>query len=235
MKNRILFLDLETTANKGWTWGKFEQNVIKFDEEYSLLCFAYKWSDGSKTKTIGLNDFKTNQQINLVIELRKLLDEAELVCGHNLDRFDLRMANTFILKAGLTPPSPYKTIDTLKIARNKFRFNSNRLNDLGEYLGIGCKKETGGFQLWLDCIAGDKKAWVKMKKYNSNDVDLLEKVYLKLRPWATNINVNISKGLLCPTCGSAELQKRGHSTTIKGIFQRLQCTDCGHWTQEKIC
>jgi hypothetical protein len=232
MKNRILYLDIETTANKGWTWGKFEQNVIKFEEEYNLLCFAYKW-EGGKTQVVGLNDFKGNH-LRLVIELRKILDEAELICGHNLDRFDLRMANTFIIKYGLTPPSPYKTIDTLKLARNKFRFNSNRLNDLGEFLGIGSKKETGGFQLWLDCLNGDEVAWKKMKGYNKNDVDLLEKVYLKLRPWATNINVNISKGLLCPTCGSGNLQRRGHSTTIKGLFQRLQCQNCGHWTTERI-
>jgi uncharacterized protein YprB with RNaseH-like and TPR domain len=232
MKNRILFFDIETTPNKGYCWGSWKQNIIKFEEEYNLLCFAYKW-DGGRTKVIGLDDFNWNN-LKLVKELRNLLDECEICCGHNVDRFDIRMANTFFLKYGLTPPSPYKTIDTLKIARRRFRFNSNKLNDLGVFLGVGKKKDTGGFDLWTDCMKKDKTAWKKMKSYNKNDVNLLEKIYLRLRPWATNINVNISKGLLCPTCGSNKLQKRGHSITIKGLFQRYQCTDCGHWLQERI-
>ncbi len=228
MKSKILYIDIETSPNLGYCWGYWEQNIIRFKQEYDLLCFAYKW-EGEKTKVIGLDDFKGNK-LKLVMELRRLLDEAEIIIGHNLDKFDLRMANTFIVKYGLTPPSPYKTIDTLKLARNKFRFNSNRLNDLGEFFKLGTKKETGGFQLWLDCMADDKKAWRKMKAYNKNDVDLLEKIYKRLRPWITsNINITQQRGL-CPICGSDKLQSRGWSITIKSKSKRYQCTDCGKWT-----
>ena len=44
----------------------------------------------------------------------------------------------------MPPPSPYKTIDTLKIARKYFGFNSSKLDDLGRVLGAGEKVRHGG-------------------------------------------------------------------------------------------
>ena len=149
-------------------------------------------------------------------------------CAHNGDKFDIKMANSFFIKYGLTPPSPYKSIDTLKIAKKIFRFNSNKLNDLGEYLGIGKKINTGGFQLWLRCLRGEKSAWAKMKRYNKQDVVLLEKVYNKLVPWD---NSNTEMGFVCPICGSTNLQKRGWNINKIYKSQRYQCRDCGRWSQ----
>ena len=233
---RIAFIDIETAPNLGYTWAKYEQNVIAFKKEWFMLSFAVKWAGADKVKTYGLPQFEGYENdraddSNLVAKLWSVLDEADLVVAHNGDRFDLRKANARFLQHGLTPPSPYKTVDTLKLARKYFALTSNKLDDIAKVLGLGKKAETGGFQLWLDCMAGDEKAWRKMLRYNANDVVLLEKVYECLRPWhATHPDTHFGA---CYACGSGRLTRRGFEFGNGKKHQRLQCQGCGKWSSEK--
>lgn len=224
--DKVLLVDLETSPNLAYTWAMYEQNVLSIVNERDLLSFSYKWEGDKSVKVHSLNECGIK---DLVSKLHKLFDEAEIIIAHNGDGFDIKMANTFFIKHGFKPPSPYKTIDTLKIARNKFKFNSNHLNDLGEYLGLGKKVSTGGFGLWLGCLKGDKKSWELMRKYNKQDVVLLEKVYQKLRSWGNNLP-NVKIGMVCPACGSSKLQSRGYLMTKVYKTQRLQCQECGKWS-----
>lgn len=245
-KFRIAFIDIETSPNLGWTWGKYEQNVIEFQQEWFLLSFSVKWAGESKPKTYALPDFpgyvkdKTNDR-ELAMKLAEVLDEADLVVAHNGDRFDIKKINTRLLIHNIHPPSPYKTLDTLKLAKKYFGFNSNKLNDICHLLGFGRKLQTGGFDLWLKCYEGDVKAWAKMKKYNAHDVVLLEKVYNKFRAWhSTHPNITLKQQntkYLCPACGSPKTQQRGWYYISKYRVKRHQCTSCGKWSKgerEKI-
>ncbi len=110
---------------------------------------------------------------------------------------------------------------------SRFKFSSNKLNDLGEYLGVGKKVDTGGFKLWLGCMNGEKKSWLLMEKYNIQDVNLLEAVYQKLIPWADNTPL-MKDGLVCNKCGG-EVQFRGAYITRTHIGKRYQCKKCGSW------
>lgn len=223
---KILLVDIETSPNLAYVWEKYEQDVLSFEKERELISFAYKWL-GKSVKVHCLGDCNAK---TLTGKLHTLFNKADVIITHNGDKFDIKMANSFFVHHNLLPPSPYKTIDTLKIARSKFRFNSNKLNDLGQYLNVGRKIETGGFKLWLECLRGNKRAWKKMKRYNKRDVDLLEKVYLRLRPWATNTPDINPSGIICPTCGSAKVQKRGFNINKVFRSQRFQCMTCGHWS-----
>jgi DNA polymerase elongation subunit (family B) len=240
-KTKILYLDIENSPNLSYTWGKYDQDVIDFKQEWYIMSFAYKW-DGEKVRVAALPDYKAYKKdrtddAELVEDLWHLLDEADVVIGHNVDRFDLRKINTRFLAHGLTLPSSYKTVDTLKVARKMFLMNSNKLDHLAKYLGLGEKVHTGGFSLWLECMGGDMKAWAKMKLYNQHDVTLTEKVYKKLLPFITNHpNTNLYNGTThnCPSCGSSKVQKRGHSVTRVGKRDRFQCQSCGSWSQGEI-
>jgi len=224
---KVLLFDIETSPNIGYCWGKYEQDIIKFVEERTVICFAYKWLDKKTVKAHSLRDMTPRQ---LAVKLHSLFDDADVIVGHNGDAFDIKMSNSFFLLHGLAPNSPYKTADTLKIARSKFKFNSNKLNDLGQFLGLGKKVETGGFQLWLDCMANKTRGWNKMIKYNKQDVVLLEEVYIKLRSWATTTpNLVEKRGNICPTCGSNKVHHRGWNLTQTYKKQRLQCRECGRW------
>lgn len=242
MDKKILLFDIETAPNLGYTWSKYEQNVIEFERDWYMLCFAAKWLGSKKVTVVSLPDFKLYKKDKeddkeVVKALWKLFDEAEVLIAHNGNRFDIKKANARFLSLGMEPPSPYQKIDTLTEARKYFKFDSNKLDDLGNYLGVGRKVETGGFSLWKGCMQGDMKSWRKMLRYNVQDVKLLEEVYLKLRPWMiSHPNLNLlDNGLkLCPICGSPKVQKRGFSYTRVSTFQRWQCRSCSGWSRSRL-
>ena len=238
---KIFIFDIENSPNISYTWGMYEQNVIDFKQEYYILSFAYKWLGEKTTKAYSLPDFKTYKKDKtndkeLMKVLWKLLDEADIVVGHNSDRFDIRKTNARFIAHGMTKPSPYKTVDTLKAARKYFFFNSNKLSHLCTNLGIGQKISTGGFGLWLKCMDGDMKAWKKMVRYNKHDVTITEKLYLTLRPWIENHPNRAlmdGKERACPTCSSPKVIKNGFVYSRVGIYQKWICKNCGAWPQSR--
>lgn len=180
-----------------------------------MLSFSSK-ERGKRPVTWALPDFSLykNSPFSdkvLVEALWHVLDGADLIVGHNIDKFDLKRINAQFLLHGLTPPSPYKTVDTLKLIKKVFAFNSNKLDDLCKALGIGQKVKHYGFELWLGCMRGDPKSWALLKKYNAKDVILSEKFYDRIRAWDDthpNITLDTNQSLRCPVCGS-KTQKRG--------------------------
>jgi len=235
MRNpKILVFDIETAPNLGYTWGKYEQNVIQFKDDWYILCFAAKWLGEKKVITSKLTDFKIfnedkKDDFQVVKELWKLLDEADVVIAHNGDKYDIKKSNARFIYHGLPAPSSYQSIDTLKLAKKYFGFSSNKLDDLGKFFKIGKKVEHEGFELWLKCMIGDKTAWKHMIKYNIQDIILLEKLYYKFLPWITNHpNLGLYQGKMCacPNCGSTNLMKNGLRYNKTTVHQRWRCKEC---------
>lgn len=233
---RIALFDIETAPNLAYVWGVWEQDVIEIERDWYMLSFAYKWLDKQKIYTHALPDyprFKSDKHddSDLVKELWRVFDAADIVIAHNGDRFDVRKANARFIEHGLKPPTPYKQIDTLKIARKHFKFDSNRLDDLGRYLGVGRKIPNTGKKLWLSCMEGDPKAWATMRRYNAQDVALLERVYLRIRGWATtHPDLAIySRSHVCPSCQSPRITQQGVKLTKTGYRQQYKCQACGGW------
>lgn len=229
-KPNILIYDIETSPNLGYCWGKFDQNILKFEEEWQIISVAWKWLGDKKTHVRSLNSYKGDEK-RLCQNIWELFDDADIVVAHNGDKFDQKKVRTRLLYHGFEPPSPFAEVDTLKVAKKYFKFNSNRLDDLGEYLEVGRKLKHQGFDLWLGCRANDPKAWAKMEQYNKRDVVLLEKIYKKMRPWITN-HPSIAmymREVGCPNCGSRKATKQGVRCTNKQIMQQFKCKDCKSW------
>jgi len=236
---KILIFDIENTPATAyaWTQGIWETNVRPehLIKDWNMLSFSAKWLDDSKV----ISDVLTPKEAlggddkRLTKHLWDLLDEADFVIGHNLINFDIPMSNTRFLKHGFGPPSPLRAIDTLKIAKKVFSVTFNSLNYLSDFLKIGRKEETGGFDTWKQCMNGDAKALKIMSKYNAHDVTLTEDVYHALRPWMpSHPNVNVFKHETgCARCGSTILKARGRYTTNTGIYTSYQCQDCGGHTR----
>jgi transcription elongation factor Elf1 len=233
----IVLIDLETSPSLSWVFGFYETDVIAVEEDWRILSFAWKELGSKKTNVKSLPDYPSykkdiDDDKALVKDLWKVMNEADILIAHNGDKFDFRKANARFLYHGLQPPSPYKTVDTLKIARRHFKFDSNRLDDLARYLKIGKKLATQGFKsTWLGCVKGDDKAWKTMCRYNMHDVDLLEAIYFKLRAWSTSHPHldSFTKNGYCPTCQSSKVQKRGINVSKTGYRERLHCQSCGAW------
>jgi len=202
-----------------------------------MLCYSLKWSDRKGIKTKSLDQYPGYEQNRfcdkaLVSELHKdMSQDNQLICGHNLDSFDMKKMQARFAVHALPPIPTAKTIDTLKIARRHFKFDSNKLDNIGRYLGVGRKLPHTGKDLWIDAMNGCPKALALMRRYNAQDVRLLEAVYLKIRPYHTT-HPNLTAYSLkpgCPVCESTNIQSRGFNVAKTRRTQRLHCQDCGHW------
>ena len=183
IEDKVLFFDIETTAHEGFYWGRgWETNIIETIRYGKILSFAAKWKGGHGFSK-GWLDYKRHNERNLVKEIWSLFDEADFIVAHNGKQFDVRWCNTKFTQYRLGIPSPYKVIDTKSESKKYLYLPSHSLNNIADYFDLGAKMEHEGFSLWKKCIAGNKEAWRKMKKYNLQDVLLLEKVYDRLQPF----------------------------------------------------
>jgi len=238
---RLLFIDIETAPVIAAVWTLYEASAIWVERDTFILSFAARWGDQKKTKTYALPDYPSYKRDKfndkaLCVELHKMLGEADVVIAHNGDAFDLKKINARLAVHGFRPPAPFKTIDTLKIARSKFKFDSNKLDNIGRYLGKGRKLAHTGAKLWRDCINGDEKAWRIMRRYNARDVDLLFDVYQELKAWAPNHpNLRLYDNRPgCPKCGSENVKRRGYNVNRVNRVERFQCYGCGGWYTGKV-
>lgn len=242
MKNKILLLDVETAPILARVWDIWDQNIAlnQIESDWHLLSWSAKWLDDPPNKIMYMdqrNAKNIEDDTKILKEIWKLLDQASVVVGQNLDRFDIKRLNTRFILAGLPPPSPYRTIDTLKISKKKFAFTSNKLEFLSEKLAKKYKKlkhkKFPGFELWKACLAKPKilAAWKEMELYNKVDVLALEEVYKRLAPWDNAVNLNVLNEEFVCSCGSKKLHKRGFkysNTTKKQVYR---CANCGkHYT-----
>ena len=234
MKTRVLLFDLEVSREvvEGYRQG-WDFKVVKTIKQQELMCYAYKWLGDKNTEFVSMHDYGTYNEF--VKSLCDLLDEANIVIAHNANKFDVKIANRFFVKEHITPPSPYKVIDTLRVARSNFKFPGNSLNALCEFLGIGSKEKITYADIEDDFLNGDKKAERLMRKYNIQDVNLLEQLYFRLRPWIKNHpNIGDIEQLdgICPKCGSPNLNKEGTHARRNGRVQSYSCGDCGGWCNQ---
>lgn len=242
---RILVLDIETAPIEAFVWGLWEQNVgLDFIKtEWSMLAFAARWMDEKKTiyaDTGGRGAGKVRDDKALTQQIRGLLEEADIVVAQNGKRFDIRKINARMVIHGFGPPAPYRVVDTMIEARKYFAFTSQKLAWTSKYLTDSPKsehKKFPGFELWVECLRDNPKAWAEMRKYNCQDVISTLKVYLKLRPWINNHpNIGMHDSAdkpNCPKCGSRDLQMRGDAVTQQGRYNRYQCQSCGGWARGK--
>ena len=236
---KVLLYDLEVSPRLGYYYGAYEVTPIKEVRPPILLSLAWKWLGEKEVHCKTLLDYSIIDPYNdklLVRELWNLLDQAEIVVGHNSKRFDDKMSNYFFIKHDMLPPSPYKEFDTLQAAKKYFKFDCNKLDYLGKLLNGKGKTELTYSDCWEDLLEGNKKQQKKaselMKKYNKNDVLLLEKLYNKLLPWATNhpnMALHAEREHICPRCGyESEFRVKSYRRTGMQINAiQYQCKKCG--------
>jgi hypothetical protein len=233
---KIYILDIETKPNLAYVWGIWQQNVLPSGmvEPSEIISYAAKQLGRKRTY------YRDERQgvKRMLRGLWKILDDADVIIGHNSDKFDLKLIRAALLREGFKPPSPFLQIDTLKIARKEFKFARNSLSALAKELGVSQKsehKKFPGIKLWTECLKGNEDAWKEMKAYNIQDVLVTEEVYMKLRPWSSS-HPNLSKpdgSCSCAVCGHNEVQYRGYYTSRVGVtYRRFVCKSCNSWGRE---
>jgi RNase_H superfamily len=234
---KILLLDIETAPLTAWCWGMWQQDVglIQIKQDWHLLSWSAKWLG---EKEVMYQDQRGVKNIeddrNLLKGIWELLDQADICVTQNGKNFDHKKLNARFIINGMQPPSTFKYIDTLMLAKKHFGFTSNKLEYMSEKLCTKYKKlkhkKFPGFEMWKECMAGNLEAWKEMEKYNKHDVLALEELYSKLIPWDSGINFEVyyedGQAAVC-SCGASEWAKNGFSYTSVGKYQRYSCRKCG--------
>lgn len=242
---KILHWDIETGFLQAalfslWHSGKMLPHDAIIEESY-IMCAAFMWDHEKKVTSMSLMDYPAwgdgdfTDDSALVWDMAERVKEADALVHHNGDVFDWKWLNARCVYHGFDPlPFNVVKLDTLKMAHRAFRFNSNRLDYIARFLGLGQKIQTDR-DLWLDCLRGDEKAMKKMIRYNKHDVKLLKAIYRKLAPYVpSKLNYNLwSKEIVCPCCGDSYVHKKGIRATTVALYQRWVCMVCGHSFQSR--
>lgn len=238
---RIILFDIETLPDLEQVMSVFTSlsdypgQTLKASIN-SVIVFGYKVFGEKKTHCINAWDFPNwkkniNDDSKLVEALREILVSADAVVTHNGRRFDWKFIQTRMLKHNLKPLPNIPHIDTCSEAKKNLLMFNNRLNTIAKFMTTEEKLENGGWSLWQKVMQKDPKSMKLMSEYCMKDVDVLEAVFKKLRPFIKNIpNHNIfqpGKSRLCPSCGGTRLQKHGVRVTKISAYQRYHCMDCG--------
>lgn len=232
-----LFFDIETSYATGWFWRASWKTSISVDQilkDSAIICICYKWEGDKKVHSL---EWKRGDDSKLIKDFIKVILEADEVVGHNSDKFDLKRFRTRCLMNGVKSLPQFKSIDTIKIVRSNFSFDSNRLDYLGQKLNHGGKIKTD-INLWHDIIQRNcPKAMAKMVKYCKRDVDLLEKVYHDVIGYSkpkTNIAISVGNDKWdCPHCGNINTRFQRRVISATGIIKmNMYCaSECGKYYQ----
>lgn len=194
---RVLYLDYETTPEAILCFGGiYEVNAIKMLKNTHVASVAWRWGHEEKTHVKSWRHFKGYKRPKDIWEalrdmddaplmrfVRTLVDPADIIIAQNGDRFDVPIMHTRFLQHGIPPPRPYMTIDTLKIFKKYFKFDSNKQGWVSEQFGTVPKLATHGEKTWTGFIMGDPKECKIMEEYNKVDVEGLYANFHLVLPW----------------------------------------------------
>ncbi len=223
---RVLIYDLETSPNIGWFWrAGYKLNITpeQIIKERAIICVSYKWV--GEDKVYNLSWDKNQDDKFLLEQFIEVLNEADLIVAHNGDRFDLKWIKTRAIFHRLPMLVNYPQFDTLKVAKSKFNFNSNRLDYIAKYLGFEGKTGTT-LKLWTDIMFKDCPIAMKnMIDYCNEDVRQLEKIYEILQGWVNpKMHVGVLQGkekFTSPITGGMDLKLVKTVTTNRGTIKYI--------------
>lgn len=227
-----LFFDIETSyylvpTFQFWKVNINPDNIIR---NKKIICISYKWQYEDEVHTLVWDSKQDDSK--LIKDFIQVIKEADEIVAHNGDKFDMKELRTRALLTNNLMFPVYRTLDTLKKARQYFRFASNKLDYIGKALGVGRKLDHEGMQLWIDiCEHKDKEQLQKMVDYCKQDVILLEDIYTVLSPYIYhNTNFAVLKGGMkwhCPECASHNVKLSHTDATAMGYIKRhMKCLDC---------
>lgn len=187
---RVLIYDIETAPLLGYCWSLWDNNIglNQIHSDWHVLSWAAKWMGEEDVYYEDQRNVKNVEDDKELLQgIWKLLDECDFVITQNGKKFDQKKLNARFIIHGMKPPSTYRHIDVLQIAKAQFGFTSNKLEYMTKTL---CKKykksghaKFSGFELWSECLRGNIEAWSEMENYNILDILSLEELYSIISPW----------------------------------------------------
>jgi hypothetical protein len=237
---RILLLDVETLPGEYYAFDP-KVEYLSPDKQIkgvSISCYAAKWLFEPEImgEVVKAREAYERSDWSILGGIWKLMNEADIIITHNGLNFDIPLLYGRFVTNKMMPPTKFQNIDTCKTSKNVFKFEYNRLDELGQRFGIG-KKLDMSFTDWRNCLTKNKKAekaLQNMLTYCKNDIaPLLEDVYLSMLPYIPNHpnlglwNVEMDKDC-CKNCESTNLLWNTKPyATPSGLWMSWRCQSCG--------
>lgn len=237
---KVLYFDIENTPIVARTWSLYQDSIDPKEivSPSTMISWAAqeRLPDG-RTRPV-VSDVVTPEEASarddsrIVESLANKVRSADIVIGHNIDRHDLPILRKRLLVHDLEPlPAGLRSIDTLKLARRDFKFESNSLGYIASTL-LGETKGSTNAELWRRCDAGDPVALRSMDRYCRRDVRIGLRVFEAMLPHLSRIQrllvPDTSSGgeHRCPYCEAEERRRFGWYHTATSSYQRYQCLGC---------
>ncbi len=228
-----LFWDIETSPNLVLAWKTGYDLDIPFSnivKDRAMVAIGWKWQGEKKVRAITWDQNQNDR--DMIKFFIPILAEADEVVAHYGDSFDLKWFRGRCMKHGLLASlPPITTVDTFKWARRMFLLNSNKLDYLAQFTGVGSKIKTD-YSLWKSIMLDRcEKSMRRMVRYLKRDVRILEGVYDQMSiiaPLKTHAGVLAGNPkTACPLCASSntEYNRKKISATGSPRFQ-MRCKDC---------
>lgn len=240
---KILTADIETLPITTYNWSLFDEprSLDKLVKDWAIFMGATKWMHSPKVEladTEVTGDPYDDKEV--VRWLCDQLDEADIVVGQNVQKFDLGKIRARAIYHGLKPFREPQVVDTLLMAREVAKFTSNKLEYVSSMTEVQKSRHLKfpGFALWLAVIDKNPAAYKEARSYNRDDVRSTEQWYKMLRPWVRK-HPNVAHfydddEMRCNRCGSASIH--AHGTVFRGVsqYQTYRCEECGGFSRSRF-
>jgi DNA polymerase elongation subunit (family B) len=237
---RILVLDIELFPMQSFHWQMWDQNipVDMIIEDWSVACWAAKWFHDDKIIFRSVQKHCPKKKRNdkeILIEMRDLLDEADVVLTQNGKKFDIKKLFYRFIKHKIKPPSRFMQLDTKIIAKRTAALSSNSLAFMSREINEKYKKldhgKFPGNKIFLECMKGNEEAWDEMTTYNIHDVLATQEFFEHISPYDQSINWNVFTHNHTNKCFCGSMNFDLHPTKKKhtraGRYSLFICRDCG--------
>lgn len=211
---------------KGWTGRRIHaDDVIEWPR---TICVAWRWY--GEEEVHFASEWQVGGYDGFMRRFWEVADEMTIAVGHNAASFDMPLAMSGWAEMGLPAPSPYKVIDTLKIARSSLKMESNTLDSLAKRLGVEAKTDKYDVRVAKAAVNGDKAAQERIEEYNRGDIVASEALFDRLRPYAKGLphmGMWVDDENACPSCGHT---MRPTGKTVHANVQAyngMVCPSCG--------
>lgn len=173
---RTLDFDLETRAA-----GYADPAWVPDD----ITCYAWSWIGEERVvcEVAGPDACfgPYEKQRRWLEPLRDVICKADIVTGHNITRFDLRVLNANFMRFGLDPLPELRVHDTIRLPKSKGLKKGQ--DNIGDILGIPLHKLPLNHQQWDRAYR--EPGWPVVKERCASDVAQHKLIYLELvrRGW----------------------------------------------------
>lgn len=240
----ILYFDIETSPCLSYHFNHWDVSIRQEHKvkESHLLTVSWAFND-EPVQGFKLNpsDIKDGDDLTLVVNMMEAIEKADIMVGYNSKKFDIKYLNTRAIFYGIPPVTTTKHIDLYEQVKKSFKFPSNSMGNVSNYLGLEGKLETEGWSLWRRCmeywnIPECEKALDDMLKYNKQDIEATRDLHKRMMGWlkqTPNIGAikNIKSGvntMRCAKCSSDDVVALNKLTftNVKG-WEMYRCNSCG--------